>query len=126
MPRDPDIDPMTLDEAIKSVMMAGGETVLPPSEAKQVMLFVLAAAHPDKPTQKQIGVTVEWALQTRAQNKLLDYILSKKMTALPQEDGQMKFGGRLMKVDELASLIAQREAAKLGSKNGTHPPEENK
>lgn len=116
MPADPDIQPMSLDEAIKSILMAEADKCLSSVDVKQIILFGRAACHPDPLTPKQIQVATEWALQARAQVRLIEHVFSKRMTLFPQEDGSVKFGGKLMRVDEYKVKVdAQRQAKATGA-----------
>jgi hypothetical protein len=81
--------------------------VPPAHETKQIVFLTMAAAYPNKPTQKQLAVATEWALQARAQARLIEHILAKKMTLFPQEDGSILFGGKLLKVAEHREKTAQ-------------------
>jgi hypothetical protein len=92
---------MTLEEAIQSVVTLDPEGLLDKPTAQAVSLLAIAAAHPVKVPDTQRAYAVEWALWSRAQAMLLDLVLAKRMTIFPQEDGSLKFGGRLLKPEEV-------------------------
>lgn len=125
MPADPSIPRIPLGAALDRVQDSTEKRVglLSILEADAIMTSITAAKHPLRPMDIELRAAVSWAINVRAQARILDDILAGKITmtgrpvACEDEPGayhlRLEVGGPVISFEEAAERLCEAEAAKI-------------